>query len=111
MAKNIPNDPLLSSRKGVLGGNRWSRVRYYTLELLFFSYIIFWIWAWYGIVGAERWPLLGRIMIGILLFFARPTGIPFIPYEKAMKRMGRSNTEMGLHGEGSQEELSEGDTN
>jgi len=67
----------------------WSRRRYYVTETFLVVYTLFWLWAWYGIVYKADLPLAVRIMIGIVLAFARVEGPFFEPYEKAMKRMAK----------------------
>ena len=67
----------------------WSRRKYYAVQAILLGYFLFWLWAWYGIVYKAHLPLAVRILIGIVLFFTKPNGVFFEPYEKAMKRMAR----------------------
>jgi len=56
------------------------------VETLVFAYLLFWFWAWFGLVYRPVFPLWVRILIAVFLIFTKPNAPFFEKYEKAMNR-------------------------
>ena len=80
------------SKKAGSGGVSYpiSRGRYYVTEVLFVVYMLLWFGGWYLIVKTRsKFGVVVTVVLFVLLLISQPTGIPFEPYEKAMRRMAK----------------------
>ena len=86
-----------------------TKTQYYLRETLFVVLMLVWFAAWYFVMKfGSNLGVIIQLILFLLFFFTQPTGVPFEPYEKAMKRMEQTGAGRPCQGKGSEEESPEG---
>ena len=92
----VPNEPpaLEQSPERFCRPPAMTKRQYYLREAVFVVLMCVWFAGWYLVMrfGSNLGAII-QVILFLLFFFTQPTGIPFEPYEKAMKRLEQTRGE------------------